>query len=225
METQQNEFKEQYKAELFPLVIISKYIESHKWKWGGGYKIDNPGCVRIIKCIKGNNNFISFGVGSRIQRAKIVIRGDNNKLLIGKNCIVGPGCSFRLEGNNTTISIGDGSTFTRDCNFSVQEDNMKIEVGNDCMFSNTIVVRTSDSHPIYSGESGERINKPKSVFIGEHVWIAPNTKIMKGAFIEQGTVIGSDTMVNKTIPANSLAVGTPAKIVKENIHWTRESLY
>ena len=48
---------------------------------------------------------------------------------------------------------------------------------------------------------------------------------MKGAFIEQGTVIGSDTMVNKTIPANSLAVGTPAKIVKENIHWTRESLY
>ena len=191
----------------------------------GGYKIDNQGCVKIIKNVRGKNNFIAVGTGSRIQKAQVVIHGDNNRLLIGKNCIVGPGCSFRLEGNNITITIGDGSTFTRDCNFSAQEDNMMIEVGNDCMFSNTIVVRTSDSHPIYSGNNGERINNPKSVFIGEHVWIAPNAKIMKGAFIERGAVVGSDTMVNKTIPANSLAVGVPAKIVKENIHWTRESLY
>ena len=111
------------------------------------------------------------------------------------------------------------------CNFTAQEDDMQIEVGKDCMFSNTIVVRTSDSHPIYKMETGERINQPKSVVIGDHVWIAPNAKIMKGAIIGAGSVIGSDTMVNKTIPSNCLAVGTPAKIVKENIYWTRKSLF
>jgi len=191
----------------------------------GGYKIDNRGCIKLRKNIKGKNNYISVGTGTRIQDAQIVIHGDNNRLLIEKNCIIGPNCSFRLEGNNICISIGEGSTFTRMCNFTAQEDNMQIEVGKDCMFSNTIVVRTSDSHPIYQMETGHRINQPKSVVIGDHVWIAPNAKIMKGAIIGEGSVIGSDTMVNKMIPSNCLAVGTPAKIVKENIHWTRESLY
>lgn len=160
-----------------------------------------------------------------MENTFILIHGNNNKLIIGKDCIFGPDCSFRLEGNNITISIGDESTFTRNCNFSAQEDNMRIDIGEDCMFSNSIVIRTSDSHPIYSKLTGERLNLPKSVKIENHVWVAPNSIIMKGAIIESGSIIGSETMINKRIPPNSLAVGVPARIVKENIQWTRERLF
>lgn len=217
--------KNRIKRSYFFWSFYQKFFNLFNLNNGRGIKVVNQGCMRIVKDIRGKNNLISVGTGSRIQKAQVVIHGDNNRLLIGKKCIVGPGCSFRLEGNNITISIGDDTTFTRDCNLTAQEDNMKIEIGVDCMFSNTIVVRTSDSHPIYSLEKGERINNPKSVIIGNHVWIAPNAKIMKGAFIGHGAVVGSDTMINKTVPGNSLAVGTPAKIVKENINWTREDLY
>lgn len=93
------------------------------------------------------------------------------------------------------------------------------------MFSNTISVRTSDSHPIYDLHNEKRINPPQSVYIDDHVWIAPNSKIMKGVHIESGAIIGSDTLVTKDVSANSLAVGLPAKIVKENVKWTRDQLF
>lgn len=92
------------------------------------------------------------------------------------------------------------------------------------MFSNHIIVRTSDSHPIYDMATGNRINPAKDIYIGDHVWIAPDTKIMKGAVIGNGSIIGSNSMVSKEIPANSLAVGMPAKVVKQDIKWTREDI-
>lgn len=193
-------------------------------KIDGGGEIDNRGCIRIRKDIRGKNNAISVGVGSRIHNAQIVINGDNNRLIIGDKCIIGPDCSFRLEGNNITISIGDESTFTRNCNFTAQENNVSIEIGMDCMFSNSIIVRTSDSHPIYN-QTGERINSPRSVKIGNHVWVAPQTTIMKGVHIGDNVIIGSMSLVTKDIESNSLCVGQPARIIKKDIRWTREELW
>lgn len=194
-------------------------------RWGGEYFIDDKGCTRLSKDITGHGHSIVIGEGSRMDRSSIYIRGNNNRLKIGKNCIFGKNCSFRMEGSNITITIGDNSTFTSNVNFTAQEDGTSILIGDDCMFSNTIVVRTSDSHPIYSKGSGERLNLPGNVVIGNHVWVAPNSKIMKGAEIGEGTVIGSDTMINKPIPSRVLAVGMPARVVKENIEWTREKLF
>ena len=59
----------------------------------------------------------------------------------------------------------------------------------------------------------------------QYFWIAPNTKIMKGAIIKDGAIIGSDTTISKEIPTNSLAIGRPAKIIRTNIRWSREALF
>lgn len=62
--------------------------------------------------------------------------------------------------------------------------------------------------------------------IGNHVWIAPNSKIMKGAVIADGCIVGSDTTVAKEFKQpNSLIVGRPARVVKSNVNWTREKLF
>lgn len=182
--------------------------------------------LKLRRDIIGKGNIIVIGkntVGEGIFNLRI--RGNNNKIVIGESCAFGEQCSVWLDGNNCEIIIGDNSTFTWRIEFNAQENNSKIHIGQDCMFSNHIVVRTSDSHPIYSNETGERINNPKDVIIGNHVWIAPNVKIMKGANIGNGVIVGSDTTVAKSIPNNTLCVGRPAKIVKENIRWTRENLF
>lgn len=191
----------------------------------GGCHIENKGCVKLSKDIKGHDNRVIIGEGSRMDTNTIYIRGNNNQLTIGKNCIFGKDCSFRMEGDNIAITIGDNSTFTRNVNFVAQENGTSIVVGEDCMFSNTIVLRTSDSHPIYSLETGARLNPAGSVVLGNHVWVAPNAKIMKGAEIGDGSVIGSDTIINKMIPPHVLAVGMPARVVKDNIEWTRDKLF
>jgi acetyltransferase-like isoleucine patch superfamily enzyme len=190
----------------------------------GGVTVLNHGCARLRKDCSGKNNTIEIKEGAYLAKPTIRIRGNNNKIVFGKNVTVGPQCSFWMEGSNNTIIIGDNTTFTCKVHFNAQEHNTDIIVGEDCMFSNTIIVRTSDSHPIYDMKSNSRINPAKSISIGDHVWIAPNTKIMKGAIIGDGSIIGSDSMVTKTIPSNCLAVGHPAKVVKENIKWTRENI-
>lgn len=191
---------------------------------GGGNKFVNYGCAKIYQDIIGRNNLISVSNNSFIDKCYVRIRGNNNRINFDDGVYCGKGCSFWMEGDNITIDIGRNSTFTRDIQLCAQEDDTIISLGEDCMLSNNIIIRTSDSHPIYN-ENGERINCARSVRIGNHVWIAPNSKIMKGAEIGDGSIIGSNTIVTKIIPQNVLVVGAPAKVVKENINWSREKLF
>lgn len=188
-------------------------------------KINNYGSGKYKKYMFGKNNKIEIGRNTRLQNTFFRIVGNCNTLIFEENCIVGPGCSFWMEGDNITIKIGRGTTFTNDVHVNAQENHSTIVLGEDCMLSNHIIIRTSDSHPIYDSATGVRLNPAKPVFIGNHVWIAPNSTIMKGAVISDGVIICSNTMVSKEIDANSLAVGTPAKIVKRNVCWTRERLF
>lgn len=75
-----------------------------------------------------------------------------------------------------------------------------LEIGRDCMFSNNVIVRTSDSHAIYDLHINQRINKTKSISIGNYVWIVPQSIIMKGVAIGDGSIIGFRSFVNKNIP-------------------------
>lgn len=202
---------------------IKELISKLRLVKGKNNKFSIEGNIRNLrKSIVGNNNTIEV-LGATLIKTTIRIRGNGNHLRIQEGCFVGKDSSFWLEGNNNAIVIGKNTTMTLRCHFNAQEHGTKIIVGEDCMFSNNIIVRTSDSHPIYN-DSGERINPAKSVFIGSHVWIAPSSIVMKGAVIENGCIIGSHSMVNKQIPENSLAVGMPAKVVKGGIRWTRENV-
>lgn len=190
-----------------------------------GVKIQHFGKGRISLNVVGKDNYIEVRRGTVLHRINVKIRGNNNQLVIGKNCRIGKGCSFWMEGNNIKIEIGDETTVSRDVQLCAQEDGTFIKLGNDCMLSNTITIRTSDSHPIYSKETEKRTNMPKSVLIGNHVWVAPNSKIFKGSHIGDGAIIGSDSLVTGDIKENSLAVGHPAKVVRNNVEWRREQLF
>ena len=51
------------------------------------------------------------------------------------------------------------------------------------------------------------------IHIGNDVWIAAQCVILKGAKINDGAIIGAQSLVNCEIPANAIAVGTPAKVI------------
>ena len=187
-------------------------------------KVENLGYGSYRKMIIGSSNKIIIGYNTSMSDTLFHIVGHNNTIRIGDNCIIGVGCSFWMEGDNIIVDIGDRCTFTRQVHLNAQETSRRIIIGENCMFSNHITVRTSDSHPIYSIHDNERINPAKDVIIGSNVWIAPDSKIMKGAVIGDNCIIGSNTIVNKGIPPYCLAVGMPAKIVKEGVYWTRENI-
>ena len=92
------------------------------------------------------------------------------------------------------------------------------------MLSGDITMDVSDMHSILDVETGERINPPQDIEIGDHVWLAHGVRIMKGAQIGQHSVIGSRSMVLGVIPAHSLAVGAPARVMRAGITWDRRRL-
>jgi len=105
---------------------------------------------------------------------------------------------------------------------AITENNSKLTIGEDCMFSKNIEVRTGDSHSIIDLETGQRINPAKDVHIGNHVWVGAHAKILKGVSIADHAIIATGAIVTNNIPANCIASGVPAKVIKENITWKRE---
>lgn len=53
------------------------------------------------------------------------------------------------------------------------------------------------------------------VKVGKDVWMASECIVIQGVDIGDNSVIGTGAVVNKNIPANSLAVGVPAKVIKK----------
>ena len=208
----------------FLLYIISHQI-SHfvKVLTNGSLEVVNHGCTKIRKDVIGKNNKITIGHDSLIHDMDLYIRGMGNEVEIGSSCIIGKNCSIRIEGNGCKVTIGEKTTMTRDIHICVQEDGMFIQIGKDCMFSNNIIVRTSDSHPIY--QQGKRLNLPAPVIIGNHVWIAPETTILKGVVVADNCILASKSLLTKSVAESCLVAGVPAKEIRTGVIWTRESLY
>ena len=190
---------------------------------GGGIKIVNHGVGKFKKDIIGRGNVLVIGKGTSIQESNIRIRGNNNRIIIGENCRIRKNCSFWITGDNSAIILGNNVTMQHANHFNTNEGRV-ITIGDDCMLANNIIIRTSDDHGIFDMKTKVRLNAAKDVAIGKHVWIAPNSRIMKGVIVGEGSVIGSNAIVTRDIPSNALAVGIPAKVVKENIIWSH-SIY
>lgn len=189
-------------------------------------RVHNKGMIiGSSKVIRGKNNFLSVGYGSKLIKCTFHIIGNNNQIIIGRKCHIGCGCEFRIEGDNIKIEIDDNTTVVRDSQFCAQEKGCSILVGKDCMLSNNIMIRTSDSHPIFDQATKQRINPAKSINIGNHVWIAAKATIMKGVTIGNGSIVGYSSIVTKDMPENSIIIGAPARSLKSNCYWTRDKIF
>lgn len=121
-----------------------------------------------------------------------------------------------MIGKKTTI--GSASLF-------LEENETDITIGEDCMLGRNICLQTTDFHSILDASTGERINYPESVEVGNHVWLGYGVTMGKGSSVADNSVVGEHSLVTKKhLQPNICLVGVPAKIIKENITWSRERL-
>lgn len=182
--------------------------------------------VRLTNCdvhsAHGRKNIIIVGDRGKLSECKFVFKGNNNVIKIGKNCRLSR-TTFWISGNGNCIEIGDKTTVGNNCQFATLEGT-NITIGEDCMFSHDIYVRTSDSHSILDKENN-RINLAQSISIGNHVWVGLQALILKGSEISDNSVVAARAIVSKKFNEEGcLLVGAPAKIIKEEINWSREKL-
>lgn len=127
---------------------------------------------------------------------------------IGENCYIEPPLHANWAGKHvhfgSNIYANFGLTFV---------DDTHIYVGDFCMFGPNVVVATA-GHPILPElrEKAYQYNAP--VHIGKNVWIGAGALIMPGITIGDNSVIGAGSVVTKDVPANVIAVGNPAKVLR-----------
>lgn len=112
--------------------------------------------------------------------------GGRGELTFGDACLVAPGSRFMAS---ERITIGDG-----------------------CMFAHSTTVTDCDWHGVYDRTDVHGLTKP--VTIGDNVWLGDGAFVGKGVTIGNNSVIGARAVVATDIPANSIAVGNPAKVIR-----------
>lgn len=112
-------------------------------------------------------------------------------------------------GSNTEV----GENFYANTNCVIL-DVAKVKIGKNVMFAPNVSIYTA-GHPIHQERRNSAWEYGISVTIGDNVWVGGNVVINPGVHIGDNVVIGSGSVVTKDIPANSVAAGNPAKVIKE----------
>lgn len=85
------------------------------------------------------------------------------------------------------------------------------------------VLITDHTHGTYRGSgasdpaippAARPLSSPAPVLVGDNVWLGDGVAVLAGAVIGDGCVIGANAVVTGRIPAQTLAVGAPARPVK-----------
>tara|TARA_Y100001980_G_C14541560_1_gene319607 strand:- start:55 stop:669 length:615 start_codon:yes stop_codon:yes gene_type:complete len=150
---------------------------------------DNVYFRRNVEIRVHKNSIIQINRNIRIDRGTRLLSTNNSKLHIGNNSKIGPYCIFN-GGDN-------------------------IFIGKDCLVSGFVYLQTSSK--IY--KKGTPIShqgyRHGCITIGNDVWLGAHATILPDCKIGDGVIIGSNTVVKKSINPNEIHFGVPAKKIKE----------
>ncbi len=111
----------------------------------------------------------------------------------------------------TNIRIG-ARTFV---NFGLMAlDVADITLGADCQLGPNVQLLTP-THPVDPELRRAKWEAAKPIVIGDNVWLGGGVIVCPGVTIGENTVVGAGAVVVKDLPANVVAVGNPARVVRE----------
>lgn len=194
-------------------------------------KIEQYGVLGVLKMfINLIRTKLTFS-NARIIRFPIDIRG-KKYIQISKGFTTGIGCRIEAypKGNYKTLFIGENFQMNDYVHITALES---VKIGKNVLLASKIYI-SDCTHGSYSGDNND--SNPKTppnirplssehVVIEDNVWLGEFVSVLPGVTIGQGTIVGANSVVSKSLPPFVIAVGTPAKPIKkfnfENKKWER----
>lgn len=93
-------------------------------------------------------------------------------------------------------------------------DVARITIGEDVQIGPNVQLLTP-THPVEPEPRRAKLEAAKPITIGNNVWLGGGVIVCPGVTIGDNTVVGAGAVVVKDLPANVIAVGNPARIVRE----------
>ena len=149
----------------------------------------------------GDNIFLKGRVELRAVKGASVQLQNDVKLDVGVRIVAT---------NSSSVVVDKGSDIGCYSIFNCGDD---FYMGEYCLVAGFCYFQTSD-HKIQHGKliQSQGYTHGK-IYIGKDVWVGGGSFILSNSIVENGCIIGANSLVNKTIMANSIAVGSPAKII------------
>lgn len=158
-----------------------------------------------------NRHVILRGFVFLDRGAELYARRGYGRLIVGRWVHLGVNTALRCH--EGTLSIGDKGVLGRDISINCYLD---VEIGDSALFADNVYISDFDHKfddlkiPI----KDQGITKSR-VRIGRNVWLGTKVTVARGVTIGEGAVVGANAVVTKDLPAYSVAVGLPARVIKD----------
>ena len=154
--------------------------------------------------------------GGVIERSSLSI-GENAKLEAAGDFSIGPGTHISISKGGQLFLGGkdkeSASGITCRTRIMVEQD---VRIGKDCIIAWGCFISDSDWHTIKGSP------RCIPVHIGDHVWIAHDVSVLKGACIPEGCIVApKSAVVARQFQPNSLLAGQPAVVKRNEVYWHR----
>ena len=173
---------------------------------GDLYIADDPDNARLAQR--------ALRLADAYHRASVAEDGDARALLVellgtlGEDAYVKPPL-FVDYGEN--VHIGP-RTFV---NYNLTAlDVATITIGADCQLGPGVQLLTP-THPVEPEPRRDKLEAALPIVLGDNVWLGGGVIVCPGVTIGDNTVVGAGAVVTKDLPANVVAVGNPARVVRE----------
>lgn len=193
--------------------------------------------MNIIEQFPGENEILIAEDVLRDFPGNIVVNGKGNRVVFGRpfSCsdiyievngggVVEIGSEGLFSGQHFRlfapgrVSLGEKCAFNGMSYVHMHETGV-IQFGSDCLIAGDTSFSSSHVHKILDLESGERLNPPGDITLGDHVWISASATLWPGAKVGDNSVVGRGSYVSKEFPSNCIIAGTPARVVREGVTW------
>jgi maltose O-acetyltransferase len=113
--------------------------------------------------------------------------------------------------HDAVIEIGGACAFSNNISIVALH---RITVGSRCLIGDMVTILDADHHEIDPTARWNGPGRIDPVAIGDNVWIGSRSMILRGVTIGYNSVIGSGSVVTRSIPANVVAAGNPARVLR-----------
>lgn len=159
--------------------------------------------------------FARFGKGSRILLPFRVLNG--SRIAIGRNVLIGAGSWLivpaDVAGSEPVLVIGDRVRMNQTSISAVSS----VIIEEAAAFARGVYI-SDHSHGMDDPDLPIRdqpIARIAPVRIGRGAWLGQNVVVLPGVTIGAGSVIGANSVVRHDIPPRSVAVGSPARVIRQ----------
>lgn len=158
-----------------------------------------------------NPNVVTRGLVFLDRGVEISVRRGYGRIILGRWVHLGAHTALRCH--EGTLSVGDKTVLGRNVSVNCYLD---VEIGSSVLFADDIYVCDFDHHfgDLTRPIKDQGIAKSR-VRIEPDVWLGTKVTVSRGVVIGAGAVVGANAVVTHDLPAYSVAVGVPARVIKD----------